>query len=531
MSKSEKQIQDMIKKLTEEDSVRLQTVDEALQQLSSRNRTNVNTLDQSSSQIYTGDKTFTQLILVKKFIKTDGTENQILLANSDSIDKYKLDYEPIENARYSAIAYGMNEQRIWEPKFSGTPSKIPLIAVIYATKQSSQPIIWTNSVALGCYINPNGNVIIIRIYLFDIILKFIKLRQEIIAFLNLIFVNRTSLSFILIVIVSSGPRLEKNIDFEVQSFVLYSSNIPQLSNCTCIQDIGQLQADVQVINQELTRQIHFRDYFAINDEILALQSNVVGDQVYSREDLLVWVDEDSWVETDQIVPDQVTPARNATSLADSRTTGVAGTSNEYSRGDHKHLQYVTDLLSAQDTATDEDRVATTSDRVRRCTQCKSNTNVLLLNATAAASGTSDYYCRNDPVHPQQLTYNGNITMTKLIKTGRTNHQIQLADGTIKPITVRVDELPTDYTSMITLTPNPQLDNQTINNAPFIQNQFLQIITVNGNGNEVLRIENTLIARTTEQNNSNRGLAISADGSTLTLNGTVIGGTGVQNNGD
>ncbi|KAA6382422.1 MAG: hypothetical protein EZS28_022048, partial [Streblomastix strix] len=123
----------------------------------------------NTAQVITGIKSFTQLITANKIIKLGGTSNQILLANGDTIDKDKLDYEPIENARYSAIAYGMYETRAWgtlttqngrvylsmqlthsdpntqcqsgytlfsivdnaiKPKFSGTPANIPLNAVI-----------------------------------------------------------------------------------------------------------------------------------------------------------------------------------------------------------------------------------------------------------------------------------------------------------------------------------------------------------------------------------------------------------------
>ncbi|KAA6386698.1 MAG: hypothetical protein EZS28_017774 [Streblomastix strix] len=135
-----------------------------------------------------------------KIIKQGGTSNQILFANRDTIDKDKLDYEPTENARYSAIAYGMYELRscgtlktqnsrvyismlmthsdpntecntgctlflivdnALKPKFSGKPSNIPLNAFIQATKQDDQQqIVWTNVVAIDCYINTNGNEII-----------------------------------------------------------------------------------------------------------------------------------------------------------------------------------------------------------------------------------------------------------------------------------------------------------------------------------------------------------------------------------
>ncbi|KAA6355933.1 MAG: hypothetical protein EZS28_048540 [Streblomastix strix] len=63
--------------------------------------------------IIRGIKTFLQPIIAGKIIKQGGTSNQILLANGDTIEKDQLDYEPIENARFSSIAYGMYESRIW----------------------------------------------------------------------------------------------------------------------------------------------------------------------------------------------------------------------------------------------------------------------------------------------------------------------------------------------------------------------------------------------------------------------------------
>ncbi|KAA6377699.1 MAG: hypothetical protein EZS28_026774 [Streblomastix strix] len=56
----------------------------------------------------------------------------------------------------------------------------------------------------------------------------------------------------------------------------------------------------------------------------------------------------------------------------------------------------------------------------------------------------------------------------------------------------VEELPTGYTSMITLTPNLQFDNQTINNAPFTQNGNMQINPTLGYGyDDGLRIARTI----------------------------------------
>ncbi|KAA6367975.1 MAG: hypothetical protein EZS28_036498, partial [Streblomastix strix] len=57
----------------------------------------------------------------------------------------------------------------------------------------------------------------------------------------------------------------------------------------------------------------------------------------------------------------------------------------------------------------------------------------IVNGTAAA-GNSTSYSRGDHVHPQQLSYDNNITATKFIKTGGTNQQILIANGDIKSIT-------------------------------------------------------------------------------------------------
>ncbi|KAA6391473.1 MAG: hypothetical protein EZS28_013000 [Streblomastix strix] len=153
----------------------------------------------------------------------------------------------------------------------------------------------------------------------------------------------------------------------------------------------------------------------------------MGDYAYSAEDLLVRVYQNSWVETDQIVPDQITPARNTTSMADSGT-GIAGFSIEYTRGDHQHPLQVSIVLHAKDTATGEEGTATTYASID-----PTIANVSLVNATVAANGTSDYYCRNDHVHPQQLTYNKLLTSDKFIKNGAQSIDVLLANGDSKPI--------------------------------------------------------------------------------------------------
>ncbi|KAA6313845.1 MAG: hypothetical protein EZS28_055686, partial [Streblomastix strix] len=93
-------------------------------------------------------------------------------------------------------------------------------------------------------------------------------------------------------------------------------------------------------------------------------SSATGDFAFSAESGTVWMYESSWYDSGNIVPDQVTPASDELPLVDG--TASAGISTSYSRGDH--------------------------------------------------------------VHPQQLTYDNDITATKFIKTGGTNQQILLANG-------------------------------------------------------------------------------------------------------
>ncbi|KAA6389586.1 MAG: hypothetical protein EZS28_014886 [Streblomastix strix] len=118
---------------------------------------------------------------------------------------------------------------------------------------------------------------------------------------------------------------------------------------------------------ELARQTHFRGYYLLNADIINLASSATGDFAFSAESGTVWMYESSWYDSGQLVPDQVTPASDSTPLVDG--TASAGISTSYSRGDH--------------------------------------------------------------VHPQQLTYDGNITATKFIKTGGTANDILLADGSTK----------------------------------------------------------------------------------------------------
>ncbi|KAA6309321.1 MAG: hypothetical protein EZS28_056535, partial [Streblomastix strix] len=118
------------------------------------------------------------------------------------------------------------------------------------------------------------------------------------------------------------------------------------------------------IQQELARQTHFRGYYLLNADIVNLPASSTGDFAFSAESGTVWMYESEWYDSGQLVPDQVTPASDELPIING--TAAAGNRTSYSRGDH--------------------------------------------------------------VHPQQLTYDNDITATKFIMTGGTNQQILLANG-------------------------------------------------------------------------------------------------------
>ncbi|KAA6369514.1 MAG: hypothetical protein EZS28_034959 [Streblomastix strix] len=122
--------------------------------------------------------------------------------------------------------------------------------------------------------------------------------------------------------------------------------------------------ELNQLPQQLARQTHFRGYFLLNADIVNLPASSTGDFAFSAESGTVWMYESEWYDSGQLVPDQVTPASDELPIING--TAAAGNSTSYSRGDH--------------------------------------------------------------VHPQQLTYDNDITATKFIMAGGTATQILLANG-------------------------------------------------------------------------------------------------------
>ncbi|KAA6378924.1 MAG: hypothetical protein EZS28_025548 [Streblomastix strix] len=308
------------------------------------------------------------------------------------------------------------------------------------------------------------------------------------------------------------------------------------------------------------------------DDITSLPDSADGDFAFSAESGTVWMYDQNWYNSGDIVPDQVTPASDAVPNVDSGA-GVAGISTEYSRGDHQHPLQVSTVLPAKDTAVGEEGTANTyarSDHTHHVnlgnsvpkkdtetgTGGTSNVyssathqhplnidptvaNVPLVNATAAANGTSDFYSRNDHVHPQQLTYDGNITATKFIKTGGLATEILCANGDTTSIDAKLSRT---YNSgaggwiRLCVFPagasvgNPFIEFKVYNQYNAVQTiRLVPYYTVNGintwlvgtPGGDFLNPLGFVIVKAGEQMTANRGLMISADGNTLTFNGRVL----------
>lgn len=96
-----------------------------------------------------------------------------------------------------------------------------------------------------------------------------------------------------------------------------------------------IKTDVEGLQKQLNEEAHFRGYLSTNAKIQALEATP-NDFAYSAESGTKWVydAENGWQDTSTPVPDQLTPASNATPLVNGEAS--AGQSEEYARGDHRH---------------------------------------------------------------------------------------------------------------------------------------------------------------------------------------------------
>ncbi|KAA6393805.1 MAG: hypothetical protein EZS28_010671 [Streblomastix strix] len=319
------------------------------------------------------------------------------------------------------------------------------------------------------------------------------------------------------------------------------------------QDIGQLQADVTVINTEQARQTSFRGYFTTNDEIHAFTDVSKGDYAYSAEDFLVWIYDINWVKIDQIVPDQMTPASDNTPLEDSGN-GIAGIQTDYARGDHQHPINVSISVPINDTANE---LVGTSDQYARSDHSHPIsistslplqdstgaivTNVPIINAAAAANCTSIYYACQDHVHPQQLTFTVNGVSKSISDIAgdefvvKTSKPVQSVQGFLRHAEFLYDdEKPSEesddedyqtrakiYSTYVNKTQTEIIAGSRTSNCGAIQGQCV-IYTSSINAEQAP--QSLIIAVASQASDITRGLQISVDGNTLSFNGQVIAQT-------
>ncbi|KAA6371299.1 MAG: hypothetical protein EZS28_033174, partial [Streblomastix strix] len=172
------------------------------------------------------------------------------------------------------------------------------------------------------------------------------------------------------------------------------------------------------------------------------ENSANGDFAFSAESGTVWMYDQSWYNSGDIVPDQVTPASDAIPLVESGT-GVAGTSTDkdtsvgivgqassYARSDHQHPILTVSTIPVSDSA---DGSYGTVDSYARNDQShpinvQTNASIIPIVNGVGNNDTSAYQSRHDHVHPQQLTYDGKVTATKFIKAGGLSTQLLLANG-------------------------------------------------------------------------------------------------------
>ncbi|KAA6376780.1 MAG: hypothetical protein EZS28_027692, partial [Streblomastix strix] len=360
-----------------------------------------------------------------------------------------------------------------------------------------------------------------------------------------------------------------NFDFVAQINQLINQvNLLQQSIGTTEQDITDRKNDTDTINQELSRQTYFRGYYLLNTDIQNLPDSANGDFSFSAESGTVWMYDQNWYNSGDIVPDQVTPTNVANPQPDGTVT--AGISTEYSRGDHVHPLNITTTIPSSDSASGSVGITNYYARNDHSHTLNITTTIPPHDSASGSVGTTNYYARNDHSHPinvetnasnipivngvdangtsafyarqdhiyaQQLIYDGNVTTTKFIKAGGTATEVLCANGDTLNGVVDIES------------------NQTITGAKTF-NIIFQIVPTGDNYNEGIRIAKATnescqiffgvdpnehsgfiegqwtvgillgegpiaqqysICQSSDYATANRGLCISTDGNILTFN--------------
>ncbi|KAA6364602.1 MAG: hypothetical protein EZS28_039871, partial [Streblomastix strix] len=169
-------------------------------------------------------------------------------------------------------------------------------------------------------------------------------------------------------------------------------------------------------------------YYLLNTDTQNLSDSANGDFSFSAESGTEWMNDQNCYNSGDIVPDQVTPASDATLLSDGIAT--AGICTQYSRRDHVHMLNITTTIQPTDSASGS--VGTTNYYARNHHSHPINietnaSNISIVNGVGA-KGTSAFYARHDRIHLQQLSYDGNVTTTKFIKANGSATEVLCVNG-------------------------------------------------------------------------------------------------------
>ncbi|KAA6384940.1 MAG: hypothetical protein EZS28_019533 [Streblomastix strix] len=184
------------------------------------------------------------------------------------------------------------------------------------------------------------------------------------------------------------------------------------------------------------------------------------------------------------------------------SVGSVGSAGTYARSDHQHPIQIADAIPPTDSLNGSYGAVAAYARNNHSRPINIETkasNIPIVNGVGD-NGTSAFYARNDQIYPQQLTYDGNITATKFIKTGGMATELLCANGDTKYIN------------------GVKLGCRRSSTIGAIEGQWIIFTPPNSSTNNPYRF---VIAVSSKAGDNTRGLQISADGNTLTFNGRVL----------
>jgi hypothetical protein len=200
----------------------------------------------------------------------------------------------------------------------------------------------------------------------------------------------------------TDPHVKVWIDTsgEPDQYVTVEEQKLALSDYTKKIEFEAVVSDVEGIQQAMNGESHFRGYVSTNAKVQATEATP-NDFAYSAESGTKWVydAELGWQDTGTPVPDQLTPASDATPLVNGIAT--PGESNEYARGDHRHPTDTT-RVGFTDYATKE-KAGAVKVRSKYGTGCIADTGELFIVA-ASETDIDARISKYAPVVPTNLEY-------------------------------------------------------------------------------------------------------------------------------